>query len=224
MRSGRTFSKIFQVFYNPDKPRDIYFAFYGLDGKSCDLFYEWPIKAVPAGEVRFEYSEILPQSSGIDHFSFHPQGNSETAVFHLKRRQNSDEELIYAHTMAAISDFSSTSPVFGEFIIQTDFPEFYSAHNKLKEPNFKFNSDVGKLTIIRCTIFGKDYPHTGPSKLNNGESYFIEMFGDYSILFKSRLFEVEGNNARENRPRGTILTFRFSINDKESHLKTFLIP
>jgi hypothetical protein len=211
------------MWFQNNKPNEMLLGVYGLLGGQSVLRYMWPEHEIGTGDLGktfyFNYDEMQEVNYQVDHITCHADG-----TFHIKTKNHKP---IYTQEMKRSEPPGPNTNQFLEIIVYSDFATTYSALSKPTKTPFGFIEVQKDLCVSLRGIF-------------SGTNYNLEneVLGSYSQLrasfiggvitsgtIKSMLLaqpmEISGS-AKQNRPKGTIVTVQFPLNKDKWRLKTFL--
>jgi hypothetical protein len=209
------------LWFRCSKPDEILWAPYGMHSKHCTLHSLFPDEDVDRDESsprKYYFRDFVEVNEPIDHFSSHMDG-----TFHLKGRHAPP---IYSNTLRMRENLGPDSPVFLEFMVNSETASEYSTKSK---------SRITDQTIIIIGQSGAGVQIIGAVA---GSNYDIEEFvmdgldhswtcgytfsiGVFKAALATRLI-WPNFDLIENRPKGTLLTLRFFHESGKFRHKVFL--
>ncbi len=222
IQSGGRSPSRFMWFHNP-KPNEMLMGISGLSSPSAVLDSEFPERIVSAGEMRnlrFLYTDAKKVLKPIDHITMHPDG-----TFHIRTR----DEGLYIHELRRVEPVSPDTSPFLEFIVLSDRARMYaSATDKPKTPNQVLTTQPDEAVQIMGVFSGSRY---------DLETVFAGMITGLGVkggapclrlgsdTLKGLLYWQVQNPPEaifSNRPRGTMLHFRYPVAADRFLVKSFL--
>lgn len=207
-------------FRNP-KPDEILWSPYGVRSKSCTLHSLFPDELIGPDDInprRYHFKNFVEINKPVDHFSSHVDG-----TFHLKGKHPPP---IYSHSLRMRENLGANSPVFLEFIVRTEVAAEYCTKSRSRGPGetIVIMGENGAGVEICGAVAGDSYDIEGFIMAGLNDSWSrgpIFVIGSFKGALATR--PVWPNcDLISNRPRGTLVTLRFLLENGSFRHKVFL--
>ncbi|MGH8603828.1 MAG: hypothetical protein ACREXR_13950, partial [Gammaproteobacteria bacterium] len=214
------FRRLFWVQNN--KPNEMLLGLYGFSGKPAVMAYMWPeyeLEGTQLANMKYRFHDAIKVNQEIDHITCHADGR-----FHLKTK---DRRTLYIQAMQRTEPLGPDTPVFLEIILCSDLAENYAPVNgQVKFPHVWFGLAPDNYIALRGMFAGAHY---------DIERVMIDTMSQFScqhggvVLISGTIKGVlmghpknGPSTAQPDRPRGSMLSFKFPVGDDKWHIKTFL--
>lgn len=221
------------IWFRQHRENEMLMGFYGLKEKNSKLTHVFP-KQIHTNDERiqttFKWAEAPPQlvECRIDHLSCHADG-----TIHLKKQSKKlATESKYFEIEKHFQKIGENTHVFLDFIILSDIPNKYTSEDgSAKNASVIISTQSNQIVQIRGMFSGVNFPleqKVGETrmKLEGRQGIFQNiMFPSETIKgFIWWYFENPPPEALNNRPQGTIVSFRYpdSLEYKENKYKTYI--
>lgn len=208
------------MWFRSHKQDEIFWAPYGVSSKECMLRGWFPDEFVArddANQQRYYFRNYIPINEPVDHFSSHMDGS-----FFLKGKHRPP---IYSHTLRMREKLGADSPVFLEFIMNTEVATKYRSETPPRSAgSIAIRAENGAGIEIHGAIAGLKYDIEGFMKdglrlpRSTGPIFSI---GNFRAGLVTRPIWPEAELI-EDRTRGTLITLRFLLESGVYRHKTFL--
>lgn len=210
------------AWFQNNKPNEMLVGIYGLSKKQPTLKYMWPERELESddlGAMRYQYNDAIEVGRVVDHITCHEDGK-----FHIKTR---NEEEIYFQKMRRTEALGPNTCTFLEMLLISDISENYLNITKHpKGPHVWVDLPDYHYISFKCMFSGANYDVERDMAENIAQSRGI--FGGVRLSSGTikgvMIGQVQrvSESAMHGKPHGTILSFKFPVEDDLWHIKTFL--
>jgi hypothetical protein len=221
LRTNQTIYRPVAWFRN-NKPNELLIGLYGLRKKQPVLRYMWPERELEKEQldaVRFDYRDKIDVGYAVDHVTCHADGR-----FHVKTANHKD---LYVQEMQRCEPLGPDTTTFLELIICTDIARNYClTSTTAKVPNAWIDVLEGSYVVLRGMFSGANYDIESVmaatlARLGGSFPAVRLASGTVKGVLAMRQ-ESLSEEAAKSRPQGTILSFKFPVENDRWHIKSFL--
>jgi len=206
-----------------NKSNELLIGAYGLSGGPATLIGMWPKRELASLElesVNYKWSELDEVGTIFDHITCHADGR-----FHVKTKGG---PLAYTDTMKWGEPFGPDSSLFLEFTLVGDLTEKYALiRGSTKLPNFSIETQPSEYAEVRGMLSGVNFPLEAQmvavaSKFKGFNEVGVIRSETLKLAFTAGAKQLPPA-AKDNRPRGTLLSFKFRLPEDRWQIKSFIL-
>ncbi len=207
-------------------PYNLLFMPCGLDRGQPTMTIRYPDRVVdtPNAELSWMYSEAQPTNVQVDHFTCHRDGR-----IHLKRRPG-DGETLYSDIVRCDQPITAQTPRFFDAYVLGDRAAAYGSMSaQPKRPRIAFGVRLDEVVFIRARFSGVEYDLEREAE---EETEYLRDVPDvrrvHTVAWKTikavMTFQkvAPPSAVFENRPKGTVVSAIFNIEDSRSVIRTMV--